>query len=291
MAGGGAVVHLQESGCPGKEDNLHALLFTQLSQNTESYLPFASLAIKLGKLEPSYLLILQKLMHRRKFLTYSAATGFVTTLNLLRPQKADAFIFALLGRSLLQSMVSMLARSAFSMGMESYSRRDQAWFDRRMEAQLSQREFIARNFTNIGAAEGISDPTYRYVVAAERNGAKGSIPAISFPQLQGNISSVATYAGPTCIGMAVASHYLLMNNRLPSSQINSLIIPRFQAYDNWHDWDKSPALVNYPTLASDRGILIRYDMINSGHNGYGTIDVTINSVVRIAVPTIRVDFV
>jgi len=229
-------------------------------------------------------------MKRREFIAYSTATGFVVSLDLLRPQKADAFIFALLARSLLSSMVSMVVRNAFSTGIEAYGRRDQAWFDRRMEAQLAQREFIAQNFTNIGAAEGISDPTYRYIVAAERNSERGLIPAFSFPQSFNNMPSIATYSGPACIGMAVASHYLLANNNLPPNQVNSMVIPRLQTYNNWHDWDRSPAFITYPSLSSDQGVVIRYDVIQPGRGGYGNINVTIGSVVRIIVPTIRVDF-
>lgn len=230
------------------------------------------------------------LMKRRKFITYSAATGFVISLDLLSPQKADAFIFALLGKLLLRNMVSMVVRGALSTGIESYSRRDQAWFDRRMEVQLAQREFIAQNFTNIGAVEGISDPVYRYILAAEKHSERGLIPAFSFPQLSNNMPSVATYAGPACIGMAVASHYLMVNNNLPPNQINSMVIPRLQTYNNWHDWDRSPAFITYPSLSSDQGVVIRYDVIQAGRGGHGNISVTIGSVVRIAVPNIRVDF-
>jgi hypothetical protein len=229
-------------------------------------------------------------MRRRQLITYSAATSFVVALDLIAPQKSDAFLFALMRGALVEGLISLLAQSAFSIGINSYRRRNQEWFDQRLEAQLSQREFIAQNFTNVGAAEGLTDPTYRYIVGAEKYDNKGFIPAISFPQLRNDVSSVATYAGPACIGMAVASDYLSRNERLSTQYINSLVIPRFQAYNSWQGWDRSPAFISYPTISSDQGVLIRYDIVDSRPGGYGRIDVSINSNPRIVIPTIRVDF-
>jgi hypothetical protein len=229
-------------------------------------------------------------MKRRKFITYSAgSTCFLLGVDLISAQPANAFIFSLLRGFLVNSLARLFVRGAFSFVSSAYDQRSEEWFNRRLEAQLAQREFLSKNFTNVGAAE-LQDISYQYVVGAENFGAYGCTPAFSFPQVRNSQASNASYIGASCIGMAVATDYLQKHERLSNEDINALIVPRYQDYNDWRDWNTSPSFTTYTTIASDQGVRIRYDITNTISERYGEIEVVVNSSRRIIVPRIRIEF-
>jgi hypothetical protein len=94
-------------------------------------------------------------MKRRKFIQYSLIGGgsFVLNLGLYNPQSADAFIFGLLFRALLNS------------AFRGFQMRDKRWYKARKDVMLAEREFIRQQFTTVGVAE-VNDPENQYNVIA-----------------------------------------------------------------------------------------------------------------------------
>lgn len=227
-------------------------------------------------------------MNRRQFIQYSAASGtFILSLGLATPQKADAFLFLLLRGTLIDFALGALAQGAFALARSAFAQRTQEWYDKRLDAQLAQSEFLKRRFTHVETAQ-VPDQQYRYISATQFQEPLGYNVALSFPNAEQ--ADASSYAGPATIGMAVAANYLRKNHNMSPRDIQAAVLPREKRVDSWRSWSEDSSFVVYANRASDNGVLIRYDSISPRPGGYGIIDVTVNSYERIRIPSIRVDY-
>ncbi|BAY23509.1 hypothetical protein NIES2100_32740 [Calothrix sp. NIES-2100] len=226
-------------------------------------------------------------MKRRKFIQYGAlgSSLFVVNLGLHNPQPANAFLLALLARSILGFAFRTLLHSAFV----SWQRRNQQWYDQRLDAMLAQSKFLNNNFTNITAAE-VNNFQYSVVLAAERREQLGHNVAFAFPQMHNSEPSIASFAGPGSIGMAIAAKYLRENERMTPEEVQSAILPQYQDYNDFTSWSKSTSYITYSNIASQNGVLIEYRAVQPGNGGYGIIDVTVNANRQIIIPSIQVKY-
>lgn len=220
-------------------------------------------------------------MNRRKclqYLLFSSGT-FAVTIDLNKDSKANAFVWGLLFRALLNA--------AFS----DFEMRDQQWWDDRLEAQLAQREFVRESFTDITIAQVNGSP-YPLVAASERSDNLVTNLAYAFPRIEDEKETIASVAGPGSVGMTVAAEYLKQNRNLNTLQVHSGVIPRMrggQRLSTMNGWDSS-SVEYYPNNYSDTGVRIRYDAVEPRVGGFGLIDVSLDADQRVRVPQIRVDF-
>jgi len=247
-------------------------------------------------------------MKRRKFIQYSTIGGgsFVLSLGLNNPSPANAFIFGLIFRALLNS-----AFGGFQM-------RDQKWWDKRLDVMLAQQALIRERFTDVTVAE-VESPRYKYNVLVAANKPQSQFPfidpkknqdikdipniinqtitsnvAFACPRVENGEECLATFAGPASVGMTIAAAYLRQNERMTFDDVQASIIPKFQGnvqYSDMRGWSDSTAFRDYPNYYSDNGVRIRYDAIDPRPGGYGIIDVSVYSWQFIQIPKIRVDFV
>lgn len=220
-------------------------------------------------------------MKRRELLRYTLAGGgtFILSFGFNHNQKADAFILGFLFRAIL--------RAAFS----GFEMRDQRWWDRRLEAQLAQREFVRQSFTNVSVAQVYNSP-YTIIAASERSDSLANNVAYAFPRIEYNQSTIATVAGPGSVGMTVAAEYLQKNRNLDPHQVHAGVIPRVrggQRLSNMNGWTTSSSEY-YPNNYSDTGVRIRYDAVEPRRGGFGLIDVSLDADQRVRVPQVRVNF-
>ncbi|MEC4805265.1 MAG: hypothetical protein SAJ12_10970 [Jaaginema sp. PMC 1079.18] len=228
-------------------------------------------------------------MNRRSFIKYSSlGTGFfVLNLGLHNPQPVDAFLFFLLRSPILRFVLGQLGRSAFS----SLQQRDRQWWDKRLEVQLAEREFIRRQFTDVTVAE-VRSPQYSAIVAAQSRERLGYNAGLAFPRIEYDRPYMSSFSGPAAIGMAVASEYLRQNERITLSQIQSAILPRTAGgadVSDWRTWERD-SFRGYPNSHSDSGVRIRYYVDDPRPGGSGIIEVTVNAHRIIQIPPIRVNF-
>ena len=233
-------------------------------------------------------------MKRRKFIQYSTlgSASFIVSLGLLSTKRSDAFLFALLGGGLLELAFGALLQGAFALASGAWSQRTQEWYDRRLEAQLAQREFLRQRFTNVTVAE-VSNPQYSVILAAHQQEQLGYNVAFGFPQLMESQPIVLNLSGPTSIGMAIAAKYLKENQKMTSQQVQRAILPRHSGglytYDNWKNWNESSS-TTYSSEYSDSGVLVRYEAIEPRPSGYGLINVSVDVGGWIQIPQIRVQY-
>lgn len=228
-------------------------------------------------------------INRRDFIKYGVCgtSAFVINLGLHNPKRADAFIFFLLGNPVLRMVLSALGRSAFSY----FQQRNQKWWDKRLEVQLAEREFIRRQFTDVTVAE-VRSPQNSIIVAAQYREPLGNNAALAFPRMEYDRPFMSSFSGAASIGMAVAAQYLRKNTRMSVSQIQSAILPRAAGgadISDWRTWDND-SFRGYPNSHSDTGVRIRYDAVEPRSGGFGIIDVTVNAHQRIKIPQIKVNF-
>ena len=220
-------------------------------------------------------------MKRRELLRYTLAGGgaLVLSVGLNRNQQANAFIMGLLFRAILQA--------AFS----NFQIRDQRWWDRRLEAQLAQREFVRQSFTNVSVAQ-VYDSPYIMIAASERSDSFANNVAYAFPRIEYNQPTIASISGPGSVGMTVAAEYLQKNRNLNTRQVHAGVIPRLrggQRLSSMNGWGSSSSEY-YPNNYSDTGVRIRYDAVEPRSGGFGLIDVSLDADQRVRVPQIRVNF-
>lgn len=228
-------------------------------------------------------------MKRRKFIYYSSlgTASFIVNLGLHNPKRADAFLFFLLANPVLRLVMGGLARSAFSF----FQRREQEWWDKRLEVQLAQREFLHRQFQDVTVAE-IRSPQYSVIIGSERRESLGNNAALVFPRIEDSRPTLSAFSGAASIGMAIAAQYLQENTRLTTPQIQAAILPRMAGgidYSDWRDWNNS-SFRGYPNSYSDTGVRIRYDAVQPTKGGFGMIEVNVNANLMIKLPPIRVNF-
>jgi hypothetical protein len=236
-------------------------------------------------------------MNRRKFITYSALAGssFIVNLGLHQPKPAYGFFFLIFipaaAPSLLGLALGGLALAA--LGSRGFSKRTQAWYDKRLDAQLAQREFLHRQFTDVSVAE-VNHSQYNYIIGAEIRENLGLNAALAFPRIEYDQPSVSTFSGAASIGMSIAAQYLKKHEKMSYQEIESAILPRVSGasvISDWRNWDNSSFPGAYPNAYSDfRGVSIRYDAVEPRHGGFGTIDVTVNAHRMIKIPQIKVNF-
>ncbi len=237
-------------------------------------------------------------MNRRKFITYSALAGtsFIVNLGLHQPKPSHGFIFLIFVQAAAPSLLGLalggLALAAF--GNQGQSRKQiQAWYDKRLDAQLAQREFLHRQFTNISVAE-VNDAQYSYILGAEKREDLGQNVALAFPRIEYDQPTVSTFSGAASIGMSIAAQYLKKHEKMTYEEIESAILPRVSGasiISDWRNWDNSSFPGAYPNAYSDfRGVSIRYDAVKPRHGGFGIIDVTVNAHRMIKIPQIKVNF-
>ncbi|MEG4806886.1 hypothetical protein QUA82_07465 [Microcoleus sp. F8-D3] len=227
-------------------------------------------------------------MNRRKFIQYSAlgSASFIVNLGLHNPQKADAFLF-LLANPLLRLVLGGLGRGAFSY----FQQRNQEWFDKRLEVQLAQREFLERQFTNVAVAE-VRSPQYTVVVGSERRESLGKNAVLAFPRIEYDRPTMSAFSGAASIGMSIAAMYLRENQRLSIDEVQASVLPRVgggASYADWRNWD-STSFRYYPNNYSDTGVRIRYDAVEPRRGGFGIIEVAVDAFRPIAIPQIRVNY-
>ncbi|MBD2184954.1 hypothetical protein H6S82_18820 [Planktothrix sp. FACHB-1355] len=238
-------------------------------------------------------------MKRRKFIQTGAlaSASFMTSSGLLVPKQADAVIFLLfrlLGGSLLDLAFGMLLQGAFSVATRAWNRRNQDWFDKRLQAQLAQRSLIDRYFTNQVAAE-IPSAEYRYIVAATNREQLGENVAFSIPRLVNDEPIISTFSGPASLGMVGAAKYLSENTLMTPGEIQRAIFPPHEAAARFHDnmggWNTSGNIA-YPNSYNPggTGVLIRYMANNPRLGGYGNIQVTVYTDRPILIGNIRVEY-
>jgi hypothetical protein len=221
-------------------------------------------------------------MNRRKFLQTTAlgGTAFVVNLGLHNPQSANAFLFALLGGTLMDMAFGALMQGAFSVARGVWSRRTQEWYDNRLEAQLAQSKFLdnrfARSASDIIVAD-VRSPMYTYILAAQRREQLGYNVAFGFPQMRYSTPSIASFAGPAAIGMAKAAEYLRYTEKLSLEDVQSAILPRYQDYNDWQSWSQPVSYTTYRTAASQNGVVIEYRAIDQRPGGYGVITVVVDT--------------
>jgi hypothetical protein len=227
-------------------------------------------------------------MQRRQFIRYSlASTGFIVALDALYPTKADAFLFLLLRGTLMDMAIGALLQSAFTLARNAATRRSQEWYERRLNVQLAQREFLSRQFTNVAVAE-VGETQYEYFLAAQKRERLGYNVAFGFPDI--SRSGLSAFSGPASVGMAIAAKYLKEDEKMSSQEVQAAILPRYKQYDDWLNWASSPSFVAYANVASDNGVVMRYDSVDPRPGGYGIIDITVNANRRIKIPQIKVQY-
>lgn len=228
------------------------------------------------------------LIQRRQFIQYSlASAGFIVSLDALYPKKADAFLFLLLRGTLMDMAVGALLQGAFSLARNAATRRSQDWYESRLNVQLAQREFLSRQFTNIAVAK-VSETQYGYFLAAQNRERLGHNVAFGFPDV--SQSGFSAFSGPASVGMAIAAQYLKKNEKMSSQEVQAAILPRDKQYDDWLSWSSSTSFVAYANVASDNGVVMRYDSVDPRPGGYGIIDITVNANRRIKIPQIKVQY-
>lgn len=236
-------------------------------------------------------------MKRRKFITFSSvgACAFTVSLGALKPPEAKAVIFLLFLKTMAApSLMSMalggLALAALGSGSR-VGRQRQEWFDSRLEAQLAQREFVRRSFTDINIAESTRSGQ-TYIVGAFREEPLGNSVGLAFPRMRNGQAAMSAFSGPGPIGMAVAAEYLKQQENLSPSDVQAAILPRPTGgieLADWRTWGSSGSII-YPNTFSDTGTRIYYDAVEPRLGGFGTIDVTINAHRIVRLPQIRVEF-
>ncbi len=237
-------------------------------------------------------------MNRRKFIAYTALAGgsFIVNLGLHQPKPARGIIFIFFiqaaGPSLLSLALGGLALAAFGSGSQNH-KQIRAWYDKRLDAQLAQREFLRRQFTNVSVAE-VNNSEYNYILGAEKKEALGQNVALAFPRIEYNQPTVSSFSGAASIGMSVAAQYLKSHEKMSTQEIASAMLPRLSGasvISDWRNWDNSSFPGAYPNTYSDfRGVNIRYDAVEPRQKGFGTIDVTVNAHRMIKIPQIKVNF-
>lgn len=230
-------------------------------------------------------------MNRRKFIQYGTlgSASFAVNLGLQNPQQADAFLFFLLRGAVMEAAFGGLLQGAFALARRAWGRRTQEWYDRRLEAQLAQSQFLGNSFTNVAVAE-VNSPQYSIVLAAQRREQLGDNVAFSFPQMRDSEPSVASFAGPASLGMAIAAEYLQKNQKMSPQEVQAAILPRYQDYNDFTSWSKPTSYTAYSNIASQDGVLIEYRVVKPGKGGHGIIDVTVNANRRIEIPSIQVKY-
>lgn len=236
-------------------------------------------------------------MKRRRFITLSTlgSATFTISLGVLNPQEAQSIIFLFLvksiaGPSLLNLALGGLALAALGSSV-SQRRHRQQWFDSQTEAQLAQREFIRRSFTDVTVAES-SIPEYKYILGAFREEPLGKSVGLIFPRSNNEQSSMSAFSGPAPLGMAVAAEYLRKEENLSPADVRAAIMPRMSGgiqVTDWRTWNSS-GFIAYPNSFSDTGTRIYYNAVEPRLGGFGTIDVTVNAHRTIRLPQIRVEF-
>jgi hypothetical protein len=221
-------------------------------------------------------------MKRRDFIRYSllGSGSFVLGLGVCRPQPADAFIWGLLFRALLNS--------AFS----SYEMKNEQWYKDRLDVMLAEREFIREEFTQISVAQVDSSP-YGVIATSYRQDLLETNVGFAFPRVENGTETIALLGGPAAVGMAHAAEYLRLNRHMSHGQIQDAILPSLTGgtrLSNMEGWSDATSFNAYPNNYSDRGVRIRYDAVEPYSGGFGTIDVTVNANQQIQIPQIRVDF-
>ncbi|AFZ21331.1 hypothetical protein [Allocoleopsis franciscana] len=230
-------------------------------------------------------------MKRRDFIQYGAlgSASFVVNLGLHNPKPADAFLFLLLRGALMDAAFGALLQGAFALARHAWGRRSQEWYDRRLEAQLAQSKFIGNSFTNVAVAE-VNSFQYSVVLAAERSEQLGKNIAFGFPQMRDSEPSVASFAGPSAIGMAIAAQYMRENQRMSHQEVQAAILPTYQDYNDFTSWSKPTSYTAYSNIAGQDGVLIEYRLVKPGKGGHGIIDVVVNANRRIEIPSIQVKY-
>ena len=182
-----------------------------------------------------------------------------------------------------------MLRGAFALSRHAWGQRTQEWYDRRLEAQLAQRRFLGNSFTNVAVAE-VNSPQYSIVLAAERREQLGNNVAFAFTQRHDSQPSVACFAGPASLGMAIAAQYLRENQRMTHQEVQAAILPIYQDYNDWFSWSQSTSYTAYSNVASQDGVLIEYRAVDPRAGGHGIIDVTVKANRRIQIPSIQVKY-
>jgi hypothetical protein len=225
---------------------------------------------------------------RRKFLQYSLASGtFSVALGTAYSPGANAFLPFLLGSFLKNAVIRMLIQGAFS-AIRNRGGQDPEFFVDRMNVQLAQREFLSRQFTNIDVTQ-TQNNQYGYIIAGQSLERLGHNVALGFANQRGD--GLATFSGASSLGMAVAAQYLQENERMSYQEVQAAILPRQLQYNNWQDWTTPTSFVAYANIASQDGVLIRYDAVNPRPGGHGIISVTVSASRRIRVPEIVVQYI
>jgi len=235
-------------------------------------------------------------MKRRQFIFFSlASASFVVNLDLLNPKPADAcFIcFAAIpiasGASLMSLAFAGLTLAAFADGNQEV-RPTRAWLEKRMDAQLAQREFLARQFGGGLVAANVRSDRHNYILGAYKDEYLGGNAAFAIPETAGSQPEISYFAGHSSIGMVAAAEYLRQNERMSPKEVRDAILPTYQDYASWASWSEPSGFTAYRNTASERGVLMRYDAVDHRPGGYGVINITVNARGAIKIPEIRVNF-
>jgi hypothetical protein len=229
-------------------------------------------------------------MKRRIFLRKAAlgSTAFLLDLGIHQVQPADAFLFLLLRGAIRNMAMRALVQSAFSSARSSWSTKDQSWYDDRIEAQLAQSKFLDHRFAKSSSDIFVADVNLPvsggYILAAQRQEELGYNSAFCFSQMHDSEPSLASFAGPACIGMAYAAKYLREKEGMSVANIQNAILPTYQDYDDWSSWSQKVSYTSYRTLASQGGVEIEYRAVDRRPGGHGTIRVIVNAHRQIEIP-------
>ncbi len=228
-------------------------------------------------------------MRRRKFLQTGTLGGaaFLVNLGLHNSQQANAFLFLLLRGTIMDMAFGALLQGAFALARGGLSRRNQAWYDNRLEAQLAQSKFLDNRFARSASDIVVADvrtPRYTHVLAAQRREQLGYNAAFCFSQMRDSQPSVAAFAGPASIGMAYAAKYLREQERLSVNEVQAAILPSYQDYNDWKSWSQSTSYTTYRTSASQNGVEIEYRAVDQRPGGHGIITVVVHAHRYIEIP-------
>lgn len=235
-------------------------------------------------------------MNRRKFLAVAAGTGAMLATNSLHTPSVDAFIPLLLrlGLGIARSLASnYLLEGMFGAGSRVLSRKNQAWYDSRLDAQLAQEKYFQRRFakeaSEIAVANISLSPNSHFFVA-ERQDLLGANPAFCFSQTHNGRVNTSAFSGPACVGIAYAARHLQEKERMSPKEIQNILMPRQKDYDDWGSWnDQTTRYTNYTTISSRNGVLIEYRAVAPQPGGYGIITVSIDAYRQINIP-LKVQF-
>jgi len=214
-------------------------------------------------------------MRRRDFFKYSTAGVIALSSTGLLVKSSEAFVLGFLLRSLTSRVIfGSIARGVASMIFSSLDSRSP---DEVLAIQIAERDFIERQFTSRRTDYAQFRSSVFWGAERNRNDAYLKDIGFSFIETSNSTSRRTTLGSPIMTGLYAASE-ILQDQGVSVADAGLSIMPtRTQLQDlcSWDGGRSGTCFASYRTVLGE--IFFRYDLIQSGTNGYGNISVIVDA--------------